>query len=277
MAVFSDIREKLQHRLGLGAIGTIQTKLLNEALNAGALRAASDGVPGLLRDVFIAHTYEELSIACSGHDVDDNDINTTIGGVDTALTTKNVFPHDIIKLGDVTLLVKNVLAADRSQIEIGAPYHTSLNGETGTIVRRSIELPTTGQIIAVRAVDGNKLEPHAQNAAYVPIEEGTAMRFEQRYDSTSEKSHLILYPAPSSSTAYSIIQAENVTSLSASAAYSFFSDEVVDAVLERALKAYRGWNEGTSQIGLAASEGAVIDTSDQLKNSSNTKQGYVRY
>ena len=53
MTLFSDIREKLQHRLGLGAIGTIQTKLLNEALNAGLLRAASDGMPGMLRDVFI--------------------------------------------------------------------------------------------------------------------------------------------------------------------------------------------------------------------------------
>ena len=272
MTVFSTIREKLQHRLGLGAIGTIQTKLLNEALNAGLLRAASDGMPGMLRDVFIGYTYPELSVTIAAHTID-----TSLVQFSANIYDKNVFPQDILVLGSKKFLIKDI-TADHT-VDIGANHSSALTG-SGTIIRRSIELPTTGQVIAVREVDGHKLEPHAQNAAYAPVEEGTARHFEQRYSTTLPRgiktSALVLYPAPDSATAYSIIQAESLSSLSASDNI-YLSDEVIDAVLERAMKAYRGWDDGTSQVGLAASEGAVIDTSDQLKNSSNVKQGYVRY
>ena len=278
MANLEALRTKLQTRLGLGAVGTVESNRLDEAINSGILRAASDGIPGLLRDVYIAYTYEELSITVSGHDADTKTLNTSIGGgTGHDLSDLKVFPQDIIKLSAATLLLRNVLAADPSQVDFGAPYHTSLTADTGTIVRRSIELPTTGQVIAVRLVDGNKLEPHAQNAAYAPTDTGAPSYFEQRYDRITDTSHLALYPGPTTSTSLSIIQAKGLSELGSDSANLDMPDAALDAILERALRAYRAWDGGTTPTQLSATENAVIDTSDQFKNTSNAKQGYVRH
>ena len=264
MATFSAVKTRLQNRLGLGAVGTVESSRLTEALNAGLHRAASDGIPGMLREVYIGYTYTELSVTIAAHTID-----TSLITFSADIHDKNVFPQDILVLGSNKFLVQDITG--NRIVDIGADHPSALTG-SGTIIRRSIELPTAGQVVAVREVDGGKLEPHAQNAAFAPVEEGTAHYFEQRYFPYLGITQLVLYPAPTSSTSFSIIQNAEVTS----DADLKMTDSVIDAVLERAVKAYRGWDDGVSQLGLAASEGAVIDTSDQLKNSGNAKQGYVR-
>jgi len=246
----------------------IQTSLdddtLDAAINAGIHRAASDGVPGMLRDVFIAHTYEEHTAAIASHTIDTPTVTFTPDIYD-----KNIYPQDIVKFSSATFLV-NTLTANKV-LDIGANYHTALSG-SATFVRRSIKLPTAGQVVAVRIVDGVKLEPHAQNAAYAPTEEGEPRYFEQRYDSYLGVSHLVLYPAPTTSVSLAIIQNAELSD----DVIPSMSDAAYDAVLERARKALLGWDDTATQIQLAAANDAVIDTSDQLKNSSNAKQGYVR-
>ena len=237
---------------------------LDQALNAGMHRAASDGVPGMLRDVFIAHTYEEHTAAIDSHTVDTPTVTFTPDIYD-----KNIYPQDIVKFSSATFLV-NTLTANKV-LDIGADYHTALTG-SATFIRRSIGLPTAGQVVAVRIVDGAKLEPHAQNAAYAPTEEGEPRYFEQRYDPYLNESHLVLYPAPTTSVALAIIQNAELSD----DVMPSMSDAAYDAVLERARKALLGWDDTATQIQLAAAENAVVDTSDQLKNSSNAKQGYVR-
>ena len=49
MATRSDLRTRLQRRLGLGVVSAVEEDRLNEALNSGLSRAEADNIPGLNR------------------------------------------------------------------------------------------------------------------------------------------------------------------------------------------------------------------------------------
>ena len=283
MAQLSALRTRLQRRLGLGVVSGVEADRIDEALNSGIARALSDGVPGL------AHTYVgsvlgTLTLSSATTVVGSNLV--AIAGANAV--TSDVMPQDIL-IVDVAgaktkFLIKAVTAG--GQVDIGIPASVALSGgASSTIERRSLILPSTGQVVSIQPESGNRGEGLAREPAVAkrtPFATGTARFFEQHYSQTpdillSATSFVSLWPAPTDNTAQFVVsQSQFNTRLTADADALPFPEEVLDAILERARDCYMVWGGAANQNDITASYRAIRDSSDALKNSSNPKQIYYK-
>ena len=275
MATRSDLRTRLQRRLGLGVLSTVQSERLNEAINSGLARALSDGVPGMAYSWITGSPMGLLDLDSASTTA--GSATVTITGAD--LTSAMVMPHDILSFASTKTqyLIKDVLTS--STLSIGVPALTSVS-ETATITRRSLLLPSTGQIMCVVPVnansgDGLSREPNA--ATREPFKTGTPRYYDQRFSEGQETSFVSLWPAPSDHTKqFTIRQAQFKLQLSADTDTLNFPEEVLDAILERARDCYLTWTGAANQNDITASFRALRDTSDALKNSGNAKQIFYK-
>jgi len=53
MATLSDLTTRFYNRVGITSASTVAAAQVKEAINAGAIRAASAGVPGLATNYFV--------------------------------------------------------------------------------------------------------------------------------------------------------------------------------------------------------------------------------
>ncbi len=276
MATRSDLRTRLQRRLGLGVVSSVEEDRLNEALNSGVARAVSDGVPGLTYATFIGSVLGSLSLTTAAAAARSA---TVTMHASTTLLTEKVMPHDILTFdtAGTQYLVQDVLT--NTTLNIGALAPATIAAEAATITRRSLILPSTGQVISVTPEGNNSagLTREPLIARREPFKTGTPRYFEQRYSENQSSSFISLWPAPTSTAKqFTIQQAQFKTRLTSDSDTLPFPEEVLDAILERARDAYLVWSGAANQNDLTASYRALRDTSDALKNSANARQTFYK-
>lgn len=283
MATKAELRTRLQRRLGLGVVSSVESERLGEALNSGIARALSDGVPGLSHDLFVGSVYGALATSGTGADVSAGGTTFTLGV--NPLTGK-VFPHDILNVvesGTTTkFLIRDVKDAD--EVDVGSPVPKAYNGDTNsTITRRAIELPSTGQVVGVWRHSGSDT-PRAVRLAQEPLfahadpyKTGTPRFYEQRFSENQGASFISLWPAPTSNTdQFTIVQTRFIARLDSDSDTLIFPEEALDAVLERARMAYITWVGTHASTKVALASEAVRDSADSLKNTANSNQVMVK-
>lgn len=282
MATRSDLRTRLQRRLGLGVVSAVEQERLNEALNSGIARAISDGVPGLSHDAFVGSVYGEFALTGSATVTASAGATSFTFSADNPLTG-NVFPHDILQVvvsGATTkFLLRDV--KDANEVDIGAPATQAYAGDdNSTVIRRAIPLPTTGQVVGVYRHGGDsatKLSYEPLWSHQNPYKTGTPKFYEQRYSETQSKSFISLWPAPTDLTdQFTVVQTRFIQRLDEDSDTLLFPEEALDAILERARMAYITWVGTHAPTKVALASDAVRDSADSLKNTSNANQVFVR-
>ena len=272
---FSAIKTRLQNRLGFGSVSTTLSNQLNEAWKAGLARAFSDGIPGLQRDTFTGTTFGEVTNYLV-HDAGIQAADTTITlDTGTSLVTDKVALQDILEVDSKKYLIRDVTSA--TVLALGAPIGPDMfsNNDTTKIIRRSIQLPSAGSVVGVKLKDGRQLAYEPRNALFDPYETGDPLFFEQRYSTSQDKSYLILYPAPTSATVVTIIQNRDVTSDLTDEIFEG-PEEALDAILERAVLAFKTWQGQTDSVEATLATSAVRDTANQLQDASSPLKIFVR-
>ena len=286
MATLATLRTRLKRRLGLAVVSAAEQSRLGEALNSGIARAISDGVPGLSHDTYIGATYGTLGLTdCTVTANSSTVTSINCDGATDNIVTHSVFPHDILVVDvggtQTKFLIRDVLRD--VELDIGSPAVASLEGGTDSyIIRRSIKLPSTGQVISVhRLGSSNKttqLTADPMWALVEPFKTGTSSRYyEQRYSETQGSSFLSIWPAPDDATIqYVITQTRFKAEMTSDSDELKYPEEALDAVLERARLAYLTWKGTADQVDAAMTGQAVRDTADSLKNSSNAEQIFTK-
>ena len=272
---FSAIKTRLQNRLGFGSVSTTLSNQLNEAWKAGLARAFSDGIPGLQRDTFTGTTFGEVTNYLV-HDAGIQAADTTITlDTGTSLVTDKVALQDILEVDSKKYLIRDVTSA--TVLDLGAPIGPDMfsNDDTTKIIRRSIQLPSAGSVVGVKLKDGRQLAYEPRNALFDPYETGDPLFFEQRYSTSQDKSYLLLYPAPTSATVVTIIQNRDVTSDLTDEIFEG-PEEALDAILERAVLAFKTWQGQTDYFEATLATSAVRDTANQLQDASSPLKIFVR-
>jgi hypothetical protein len=272
---FSAIKTRLQNRLGFGSVSTTLSNQLNEAWKAGLARAFSDGIPGLQRDTFTGTTFGEVTnylVNDAGIQAADTTITLDTG---TSLVTDKVALQDILEVDSKKYLIRDVTS--ETVLDLGAPIGPDMfsNNDTTKIIRRSIQLPSAGSVVGVKLKDGRQLAYEPRNALFDPYETGDPLFFEQRYSTSQDKSYLILYPAPTSATVVTIIQNRDVTSDLTDEIFEG-PEEALDAILERAVLAFKTWQGQTDSVEATLATSAVRDTANQLQDASSPLKIFVR-
>ena len=272
---FSAIKTRLQNRLGFGSVSTTLSNQLNEAWKAGLARAFSDGIPGLQRDTFTGTTFGEVTnylVHDAGFQAADTTITLDTG---TSLVTDKVALQDILEVDSKKYLIRDVTSA--TVLDLGAPIGPDMfsNNDTTKIIRRSIQLPSAGSVVGVKLKDGRQLAYEPRNALFDPYETGDPLFFEQRYSTSQDKSYLILYPAPTSATVVTIIQNRDVTSDLTDEIFEG-PEEALDAILERAVLAFKTWHGQTDSVEATLATSAVRETANQLQDASSPLKIFVR-
>lgn len=279
MATRSELRTRLQRRLGLGVVSLVEREKLNDALNAGLSRAISDGVPGLATFTFTGGVLGQLNL--TSVTVVKNSATPTVVGAN--LLTEKVMPRDILVVytaaGSTYKYLIEDVGSTSLQLKIGIPSNQAISGIVGShIIRRSLCLPNTGQVVRVCPVDssGGDLTREPYAALREPFKTGTPRFFDQHYSEAGETSCISLWPAPTDlDKQWTVVQSSAKSRLTLDTDELDYPEEALDAVLERARMAYLTWNSGGAP-GLSAANMAVRDTSDNLKNSSNPKQIFYK-
>ena len=279
----ADMRTRLEDRMGYGSSSGVLSDQLDEALNAGIARAFADGVRGLQRDVFTGSTHGQTTApvvagATSGTSVT---MDNGSGGDPSLHTTLHIAPQDILEFtsgdrsGEKVLIreLGTTSSNEETVIDLGVPQATEIvNNTTVKITRRAIKLPSSGSIVGVKLKDGRQLTYEPRNAVFDPYETGDPLYFEQRYSENTDTSYLILYPAPTSATVVTVIQ---------NRAFVFDEafdgpEEALDAILERAVLAFKTWQGQTSGTEAGLAIGAVRDTDNALHDASSAQKFFIR-
>lgn len=275
MATRADLRTRLKRRLGLGVVSDVETARLNEALQSGLYRALIDGIPGIAYDVYTASVPgDDALTSCTGSE----------GG--TVLTCAGaasyISPQDIIVCDEsgtaAKFLVRKQTGA--TTFDIGYTLERAYTGGSDSkIVRRSVILPTTGQVTAVYRGTGQRrsmLQFDPMLARRDPFATGTPEFFEQRYDDYNARSFVSLWPAPTETERFTVVQMESDYQMSDDAHDINWPEAALDAILERARMAWLTWCGTANQIKASMAISAVNDTADALSNTANTKQIYTK-
>ena len=275
MATRADLRTRLKRRLGLGVVSDVETARLNEALQSGLYRALIDGIPGIAYDVYSASVPGE-------------DALTSASGLQGQSTLSCsgaagfISPQDIIVCEEIGATTKFLVRKQTATtvFDIGYTLERNYTGTNASkIVRRSVLLPTTGQVTAVYRGSGqrrNMLQFDPMLARRDPFATGTPEYFEQRYDDYNARSFVSLWPAPTETERFTIVQMESDYQMSDDAHDLNWPEAALDAILERARMAWLTWCGTANQIKASMAISAVNDTADALSNTANTKQIYTK-
>ena len=258
--------------MGLVDSSTQETARVEEILNASVALVLSEGVPGLQQSMS-GFTYGELSVTTQDP--------TAAGSADVVFTNGSgnltgVFPNDIFVAGGNEYIIHEVVSGSVSDgssttaINLGVPVTSAISGAC-TIKRRSLELPHNGQVITVANVNGGKLE-------YSPLTPAEGLYDSRRgaytisYASKLAKSFITIYPTPTASAQFTIIQNR------ATADDSDFEvpDDQVYPVMMRAIGLWRMVNDEQSQIVAGLTQAAKDDASDLTRNNPGARQIMVR-
>lgn len=280
MATRSELRTRLQRRLGLGVLSSVEEERLNEAINSGLARAETDNIPGLNRWEMTGGILGRLDLT-GGVTVTQHSATAVISGAH--VQNDRVHPRDILVVVTATETVKFLIedVSGSQNVILGVPANRDLTGTSDSyILRRTIELPSTGQVVSVLPVDANRsdgLSREPSMAIRDPFKEGTARYYEQNFSDLHDTSSISLWPAPTDTTLqWTITQTQYKPRMADDNDSLEYPEEVLDAILERARDCYLTWTGAANHNDITASFRALRDTSDALKNSSNPKQIFYK-
>ena len=280
MATRSDLRTRLQRRLGLGVVSAVEEARLNEAINSGLSRAETDNIPGLNRWEMTGSILGRLDLTSAT--VSEHSATVTVAGVH--VQNDRVHPRDILVVVEADGTETKFLIEDVSgsyNVLLGIPANRAITGTSDSyIIRRTIELPSTGQIVSILPVNGNSGDGLAREPGHAlrrPYAEGTPKYYEQNFSDLHDTSSVSLWPAPTDTTLqWTVTQTQYKPRMASDSDSLEYPEEVLDAILERARDCYLTWTGAANQNDLTASYRALRDTSDALKNSSNPKQIFYK-
>lgn len=280
MTTRSDLRTRLQRRLGLGVVSAVEEARLNEAINSGLSRAETDNIPGLNRWEMTGSVLGRLDL--TSVTVTQHSATVTVAGVH--VQNDHVHPRDILVVVEADGTTTKFLIEDASgsqNILLGIKANRSIAGTSDSyILRRTLELPSTGQIISILPVGGNSGDGLAREPGHAlrrPYAEGTPKYYEQNFSDLHDTSSVSLWPAPTDTTLqWTVTQTQYKPRMTSDSDSLEYPEEVLDAILERARDCYLTWTGAANQNDLTASYRALRDTSDALKNSSNPKQIFYK-
>lgn len=280
MATRSELRTRLKRRLGLGVLSAVETERLNEAINSGLSRAETDNIPGLNRWEMTGSVLGRLDL--SSVTVTQHSATATVAGVH--VQNDHVHPRDILVVVEDDGTQTKFLVEDASgsqNILLGIKANRSIAGTSDSyILRRTLELPSTGQIVSILPVEAKTADGLAREPGLAlrdPFKEGTARYYEQNFSDLHDTSSVSLWPAPTDTTLqWTVTQTQYKPRMTSDSDSLEYPEEVLDAVLERARDCYMTWTGAANQNDITASYRALRDTSDALKNSSNPKQVFYK-
>jgi hypothetical protein len=280
LATRLELRSRLKRRLGLGVVSSVEDERLSEAINSGISRALSDGVPGMVRVTMTARVFGDIALTSVTVTQYSQEI-TTAG---SHLQQNHIAPGDILVVVEADGTEHKFLIANvhgNHSVHIGAPAAQSITGGSSSYIkRRSLHLPSSGQVIRVIGVERHRraelvYDPLA--AATVIYETGEPRYFEQRFDEFApDESMVVLYPAPDSDREFVVQQSGAKLRLTTDSDELNFTEEVLDAILERARDCYLVWSGAANQNDHYGSTRALRDVSDSLKNSANAVQIHTK-
>ena len=280
MATRAELRTRLQRRLGLGVLSAVEEDRLNEAINSGLSRAETDNIPGLNRWEMTGSVLGQLDLTDVA--ITQHSATAVISGAH--VSNDKVHPRDILVVVETDGTETKFLIEDVSgshNVLLGIPANRALAGTSDSyIIRRTIELPSTGQIISILPVGGNSGDGLAREPGHAlrrPFAEGTPKYYEQNFSDLHDISSVSLWPAPTDTTLqWTVTQTQYKPRMTDDTDSLEYPEEVLDAVLERARDCYLTWTGAANQNDITASYRALRDTSDALKNSSNPKQIFYK-
>ena len=280
MATRSELRTRLKRRLGLGVFSAVEQERLNEAINSGLSRAETDNIPGLNRWEMTGSILGRLDL--TSVTVTQHNAPVTVAGVH--VQNDHVHPRDILVVVEDDGTETKFLIEDASgshNILLGIKANRSIAGTSDSyIVRRTLELPSTGQIVPILPVEAKSTDGLAREPGLAlrdPFKEGTPRYYEQNFSDLHDTSSVSLWPAPTDTTLqWTVTQTQYKPRMASDSDSLEYPEEVLDAVLERARDVYMTWTGAANQNDLTASYRALRDTSDALKNSSNPKQVFYK-
>lgn len=280
MATRSELRTRLKRRLGLGVLSAVETERLNEAINSGLSRAETDNIPGLNRWEMTGSVLGRLDL--TSVTVTQHSATVTVAGAH--VQNDHVHPRDILVVVENDGTKTKFLIEDASgsqNILLGIKANRSIAGTSDSyIIRRTLELPSTGQIVSILPVEAKTADGLAREPSLAlrdPFKEGTARFYEQNFSDLHDTSSVSLWPAPTDTTLqWTVTQTQYKPRMASDSDSLEYPEEVLDAVLERARDCYMTWTGAANQNDITASYRALRDTSDALKNSSNPKQVFYK-
>jgi hypothetical protein len=246
----SALATRLGTRLGYKRTTATEASRLQAAVISAIHQMLAGGAPGIAHEVLSGETFGTLAVTVT------HAAGASTGTTAEALT--NVLPGDFLRGVDGEDYTLYGVTFAGSVLNFGAPIAASLTG-AGTIYRRGIILPSGGQVTRVTLEDRHDLISRESAAHMKPHETGVPELYEQRWDSTGERSVLLLYPASSSKERVLISQSKDLGALTGASSIPW-RDVALDAALRDAHQLWLTWSAGQNPVeaqlaGIASAEG----------------------
>lgn len=149
----------------------------------------------------------------------------------TLASVAAVYPGDILTEAtelNTSLLIRTV---NSSVVDLGLQVSANINGNTVTVLRRALGLPSAGPVMEVYEKDSwRPLKYNPLVAARAQFETGTAQYYTQQFSETGGASYISLFPAPATSTQFVIVQFPEFTE----DATLYMSEALISAILATA-------------------------------------------
>ena len=258
----SSLRTKLQNRLGITSASTLQTSMMNEAINAAISRRLHDGASGLSLISSVALTIGSQSYTgtSKGHTPGTDKIRDTDGSaIGNRIYAR---PNDIIKFDIGDFLLRRVRKESSTQMDfyVGNVWEVTPSiAAAFTIIHRSIKLVHSGAVTGIKLEDGNALRYDPLAAIKYDIETGTPVAY------TQSGQHVALWPAPTAATRVVVVQASISNELSSDSDELEAATEAVDAITESARFIFSSWTGDLDPVEAQTGQLALQDTEDQMR------------
>lgn len=282
MTARSAIRTRFFDRIGITNPSTEQINRANECLNAAVSRALSDGAPGIALTNLSAVTYGDLTVA--GTATHSAGASTITFGTETFFT-KNVFPDDILEINSQYYTVYDVTST--TVLDLGVPVPISLDGLSATIHRRSVILPSAGQVARVLSHGTSAQSKGGNRLTYVPYPDtyaahyvtGDPTAYRQRYVriNSTMRTLLQVWPVPTGNLHLSIGMTKVFEQLDDDADVAIFPESGLDALLSIMFELWLAWTENQSQTVQVGAVRARIDSEDEIRRAASPTEPIKRF
>lgn len=254
MATVESLRDRLANRLGLSTFTSIEGERLYEALYAALARVYSEGDSGFAHSELAAETYGSSSITVSSHTA--NTSTLTLSAIPTGTAV-----GDVLVIGSQEWLIYDY---GSFSVDVGGNIKASLTGDTGTIYHRTVQLPTTAEVLqVVDLTNGTNLEHDPGGLTTYGLNRiSDPQGYEQHYSREGGTSYIGLWPCPTSAIQLAIKQGYTLDDITESTNIEG-TEAFFDKLLSKAVAAWRSWRTGGPTQGeSSASSREVQDTRD---------------
>lgn len=275
MATRTALRTRLGYRVQRGTPSTALQNVLNEAMDAAIIRYVTEGQYGINKRVLVGGTWGNLSLSS----VVTSAGSATVTCSGQTFTTANVYAGDIIEFNSQRWLVHEVLT--NTTLSLGTPQQLAFSG-TGTLYRRTIELPDPGYIVGAARIgtdDGvtGMLESNPLGWLLAPLAVGLPRGFDVAYDQAHDKAFLSLFPGPDTNERIAVSLTDLPTELTSDSVDLDWSRPALDSLLESARVIALTWLQaGRDPYIMAAARKLNADAADGIVTAASSPGHFSR-